>query len=1282
MCTFFSHASCAFAKGMFETSLFKYQFYKGTVIIMVNTMVMCLDYRLYRKPKKEPVVKDSKINNTMKKSSPRQLSEMNKSRKTSTTSKTDSMTSKTTPKKKTPMKETVHQREDIEEDGWTEAYIRARMKNTDSSKELDLSSKMLEEIPPDVFSIKEVEILDMSNNPLGSIPVGIASLSELKEIRAAGCDIREISGNVSRCKYLSKIDFSRNPHIATLPVTMKQLAHLKYVALSSCELKSLPKNLTLLATIETLDVSKNVLTTLPSEVSGFKRMKVLILNDNAFERIPESIKSLGRLDRVEMKKNKLNNHQGDLKLNVPSRLKILDLEDNCSLSLIPDGLENLEVIEGLNFSYCGIEKLPDSIGQIPTLKEIHLAGNKLRTLPDSFGRLLNLETLDLEGNLRLSSLPVTLHHLRKLKDKDTGKNTGLVMDNVPTLDIPGPKIVKEGVISVLSELLTEDSLNSVTSNIAAEVVDDTIIENLSDDIVTIIEEGLSDDLMLEMIEVAVMEGQCADDVFASIFEDVVQALIKEVSQETADEDKIILLIIDNLLDETKGSVTTEVATSAVRLDAAAWEVMEELLREVTDATTKSVALEHEEEWRLGQTVPEQYDKQFSYKISATSVKVQSVDLPAGCNLSIPPEATTEDTSVISAVLNPHGYEGTLELEDNELLVSDIVEMRPAGMTFSKPVKLKIPHSLPKFDKEREYVVMTSEDDGTSWETLKTLSHHEKGQTYVVVEVVHFSSFAVVARPLEHCHRVRKGEASELKSSKQTGIKMILPRDCVPSEEEISFKVIPVDKETLTCAGMEDSGMDINRMSHILKFFKGSNLLLNRPATIVLPLSPGEEDSQVRVLSCSEIGDWEDVTDKVDDVVLKESKVAFKTDRLSSGFTVLRSDKIVDPNRVVALVTKNTRVRRTRTVIFKKWKGPREKGVMTARMECVLEEMVEDRICRAETKEGYERQGGTPTPTMSMMEGETFCAIFHGSIRPKVEEINYQYGVNFKFYCNRPRIREFDVTLVDKGKSATSTVKFYPGPREIYHPCAPGEKGTTPLATAEITAPTGIICDYWLACQRFKNTLGIADTYLSPDHNKCFCKTCHTDRGGLDSYSRGNPRKKYAAPVGWGRVGLKPNRVSEDKEVNVFTNWHRAYHGTVTSTVKKILQTSQLLMPGDTALGGHHLGERPGHFNEKRKPEGFDTQQVYLSPSIEYSGDDIYAHPTRFKDKHGGKEYDVRVALQLCVRPNSYTVGPETIGARREGRTIDPLFSNDELEWFTKERGGHVLYGLLVKLEKI
>ncbi|CAH1274663.1 NEURL4 [Branchiostoma lanceolatum] len=1269
---------------------------------------------------------------------------------------------------KRPKRKALNQREKhVQDDDWTEASLRALMMKTSSSKEIDLSDKSLGQIPPDVFSIKDIDILDVSNNPLGSIPVNIANLSNLKEVRAAGCGIRYISGNISRCTYLSKVDLSRNPSITTLPVTMKQLRYLKHFALIDCEMKSLPKNLTLLAMIETLDLSNNELSTLPPDISGLKRLKVLILNDNAFEGIPESVESLGHLHCLEMKRNKINNSHGDQKLTVPAHLKTLDMEGNYSLKLLPTGLEKLENLEELNISYCGIETLPDSFVKLTSIRRIHLAGNKLRTLPANFGNLLNLETLDLEGNRRLSSLPLSLYHLRKtLYDKHTGTNIGLILDNCPALALPESEVAQGNVVSVLVELLSEDIIERATVIVAAEVVEDTIVEGLTENMVAVTEGCVWEDLMTDVTSVAIADKECSEDIFSTMLKEVISGHVKEIVIESVNDERAMVIMTDELLEETTRSMTEEVATGVVQVDVVAWEVMQEVFDEMAKAMTKSIALNDNKEWRLsmglmeilldeviestaksvaleidgelrlGQTVPDEYDRQFSQKILAATDDMQYVDLPAGGRLSVPPGATDEDISVITAVLNPHGYDQTIRLQDHELLVSDIIEMRPAGMEFSKPVKLKIPHSLPKFYCEKQFIVKTTENLGSTWTTLDTVSQQEQGQWFVTVEVNHFSEFVVVARPREHCQRVERGQPSTINSSQQTNVEISFPSDCVPYDRDVSFQVLPVDADTLTCAAMGEDGVSrIDSMSHIVQFCRGSSPFLTSPPTIVMPLSPCDQDSRVRVLSCDWRGHWEDVTSSVDDIVLHRSKVAFKTDQLKAGYTVLRCDNLEDPTRMVNMVMKNIRARQVRILIFKKWREPREKGVMSARIECVLSQRVEDRIVYAEQVEGFERQVGTPTPPIVMMEGEEICVIFEGSILP----VWNNCGVNYTFYCERPRVLEFDAKLVNKGKGATSRVEMYPGRLENLYPWArrrkvrgptiqkkpptpPPKKQTPPppdppkvekpkppppqkvqppppppqklqspppppqkvepppppprpkpLMTAEITPPTAIICDYWLACQRFKNTFEIGDNYLSPTHDKCFCQACHGGRGDQGSCSRGNPQKTYARPVGWSRFGLSVNPAFTDEQLRVFSDWHRAYHGTSPSAVKQILQTSsQLLMPGDVTLGGQELG--PG------KGKGFDSVQVFVSPSIEYSGQDLYTKPISFQDKHDGKTYTARVAFQVCVRPGSYQVMQETLGFTRRGETVDPLFSNNELEWYTKERGVHALYGLLVKLE--
>ena len=64
-----------------------------------------------------------------------------------------------------------------------------------------------------------------------------------------------------------------------------------------------------------------------------------------------------------------------------------------------------------------------------------------------------------------------------------------------------------------------------------------------------------------------------------------------------------------------------------------------------------------------------------------------------------------------------------------------------------------------------------------------------------------------------------------------------------------------------------------------------------------------------------------------------------------------------------------------------------------------------------------------------------------------------------------------------------------------------------------------------------------------------------------------------------------------------------------------------------------------------------------------------------KDKSKSKEYDTRVAFQVCIKPNTYSVGESTI----PGSTFDPKVPDKEIEWSTKRRGVIILVGVLVKI---
>ena len=62
----------------------------------------------------------------------------------------------------------------------------------------------------------------------------------------------------------------------------------------------------------------------------------------------------------------------------------------------------------------------------------------------------------------------------------------------------------------------------------------------------------------------------------------------------------------------------------------------------------------------------------------------------------------------------------------------------------------------------------------------------------------------------------------------------------------------------------------------------------------------------------------------------------------------------------------------------------------------------------------------------------------------------------------------------------------------------------------------------------------------------------------------------------------------------------------------------------------------------------------------------------------GKTYQAQAVLQTLIKPETYEVGRQTLDLKVQ---IDPRFSNDELEWSSKQRGAIIIYGILLRLQE-
>uniref|UniRef100_A0A8C4EKB9 Neuralized-like protein 4 n=1 Tax=Dicentrarchus labrax TaxID=13489 RepID=A0A8C4EKB9_DICLA len=224
------------------------------------------------------------------------------------------------------------------------------------------------------------------------------------------------------------------------------------------------------------------------------------------------------------------------------------------------------------------------------------------------------------------------------------------------------------------------------------------------------------------------------------------------------------------------------------------------------------------------------------------------------------------------------------------------------------------------------------------------------------------------------------------------------------------------------------------------------------------------------------------------------------------------------------------------------------------------------------------------------------------------------------------------------------------------------------------------CEYQALCSRFKDLLTLPDGYFNEDakYNLCYCESCHKLRGDEAYYKRGEPPRDYALPFGWCRFAL---RIKPHCEVsNALKKWHIAYHGTSVGALRRTLDHSQLL-PGTSSIFSVSpvKAEGPNGYSEpdENSAPGREVPRVRLSPTMRYSGMEIFAPKVQFQDPRSHRCHQAQVGFQVCVRPGSYKVGPQTLN---HSEPLDPRFSNSEIEWITKEQGGTLLYGLLIRVE--
>uniref|UniRef100_A0A672U052 Ankyrin 1 n=1 Tax=Strigops habroptila TaxID=2489341 RepID=A0A672U052_STRHB len=279
----------------------------------------------------------------------------------------------------------------------------------------------------------------------------------------------------------------------------------------------------------------------------------------------------------------------------------------------------------------------------------------------------------------------------------------------------------------------------------------------------------------------------------------------------------------------------------------------------------------------------------------------------GLRVVIPPRACAAPTRITCRLVKPQKLPGPPPLAEEEGLASRIIALGPAGAQFLSPVIVEIPHFASYGRRDRELVVLRSEN-GSVWkehrnryeesymeqllngmdEELESLEDLDKKRVCRIITTDFPLYFVVMSRICQDCDMIGP-EGGCLKSTLVPMVQATFPDTAVTKRVRLALQAQPVPDELVTkLLGNQATFSPIVTVEPRRRKF-------HRPIGLRIPLPPswkdnprdsGEGDTTSLRLLCSVIGgtaqaQWEDITGTTK--LIYENECANFTTNVSARF---------------------------------------------------------------------------------------------------------------------------------------------------------------------------------------------------------------------------------------------------------------------------------------------------------------------------------------------------------------------------------------------------------------
>lgn len=161
-------------------------------------------------------------------------------------------------------------------------------------KRLRLSCN-LTRFPPEIYDLADtLEILDLSDNQLSSLPDDFNRLSKLKILFCSSNQFTEFPRVLGQSKSLRMIGFKHN-QINHVPPESLPTATLRWLILTDNQLQTLPETLGACSQMQKLMLAGNQLTALPVSLQHCQQLELLRVSANQLQALPDWMFTLPKL---------------------------------------------------------------------------------------------------------------------------------------------------------------------------------------------------------------------------------------------------------------------------------------------------------------------------------------------------------------------------------------------------------------------------------------------------------------------------------------------------------------------------------------------------------------------------------------------------------------------------------------------------------------------------------------------------------------------------------------------------------------------------------------------------------------------------------------------------------------------------------------------------------------------------------------------------------------------------------------------------------------------------